>query len=146
MFVICHTNIMVTLCQITVVNNKSFFWYPVSQFVKNSKFKRNDFRTDIVHYVVHGSYLLHWNVNMHFSNTCNLSIPFFFSLLCFTQLRNLTVFWVRSQTKKHLEHFSILYTLSTEHKDYMMAAIISNLWALNKSFVILHPIAHLVYL
>jgi len=54
--------------------------------------------------------------------------------------------WVGSRTKKFHKHCTIYYTLPTEHEEYMMAAIISNHWGSNKSFVILHPIAHLVYL
>jgi len=33
------------------------------------------------HYIVHGSYLLHRNVDMHFWNTCNLSLTYFVLLL-----------------------------------------------------------------
>jgi len=64
--------------------------------VCNSTFKRNDFHTDIVHaieiwismlfphYLGHGSYLLQWKANMHFSHTRNSALTHFFLLLWIT--------------------------------------------------------------
>ena len=108
-----HTNITVTFCifnfvnmeYIFVENQESNLWAIQSSkettfvqilYTLSKKlmpiFKR--------HYIVHGSYLLHRNVDMHFWNTCNLSLTYFVLLLLIINQTGLPYFgwWVRQSS------------------------------------------------
>ena len=62
------------------------------------------------------------------TNACNLALPHFFLVLKITYRHWYIVYCVVRTTKKLLEHGSIHYTLTRRQTEYMMVAIVSNLW------------------
>jgi hypothetical protein len=117
-----------------------------SQFSCNSTLNKNDFRKYIVqaivkymsmlfrHYFGHGSYLIHIKAYMHLSHTRNLAKTYFFLPLWITYRHWRKAYCVERPTKTLLEKCNIRYRLTRKHKEYMMAAILSNRWCCCKKF------------